>query len=77
MLPEQDPLGFLVHVDVDSVVGGGYGFAAEPPAISTVLTGTANVEHLERNVAALLGPPLPEPDAARLRAVFGDLMEPA
>jgi aryl-alcohol dehydrogenase-like predicted oxidoreductase len=74
-LPEQDPLGFLVHGDVDSVVSAGYRFAAEPPAISTVLTGTANLHHLERNVAALLRPPLPEADSARLRALFGDLVE--
>ena len=38
-------------------------------------TGTANVEHLERNVAATLGPPLPEADAARLRELFGGLVE--
>jgi L-galactose dehydrogenase len=76
-LPEYDPLGFLVHGEVDSVVSAGYRFAAEPLAVSTVLMGTANIQHLECNVAALLGPPLSEPDAARLRAVFGDLMEPA
>src|SRR5207249_3591875 len=76
-LPEHDPLGFLVHDDVDSVVSAGYRFAAEPPSISTVLTGTANVAHLERNVAALFGPPLPEPDGARLRTLFGDLMAAA
>jgi L-galactose dehydrogenase len=76
-LPEHDPLGFLVHGEVDSVVSAGYRFAAEPPAISTVLTGTANIEHLEHNVAALLGPPLPEPDGARLRTLFGDLAEAA
>jgi L-galactose dehydrogenase len=76
-LPEHDPLGFLVHGDVDSVVSAGYRFAAEPLAISTVLTGTANIEHLECNMAALLGPPLPEPDGARLRLLFVDLAEAA
>ena len=57
------------------MVSAGYRFAAEPPSISTVLTGTANVEHLERNVAALLGPPLPELDTNRLRALFVHLAE--
>jgi L-galactose dehydrogenase len=74
-LPERDPLGFLVHGDVDSVVSAGYRFAAAPEAVSTVLTGTANLEHLKRNVTALLGPPLPEEDAARLRALFVGLVE--
>jgi L-galactose dehydrogenase len=76
-LPAHDPLRFLVHGDVDSVVSAGYRFAAEPPAISTVLTGTANIEHLERNVAALLGPPLPQSDVERLRGLFGELAEAA
>jgi L-galactose dehydrogenase len=74
-LPAHDPLGFLVHGDVDSVVSAGYRFAAAPAAISTVLTGTANIEHLERNVASLLGPPLPEADGARLRGLFEALAE--
>jgi L-galactose dehydrogenase len=76
-LPDRDPLGFLVHGDVDSVVSAGYRFAAAPEAISTVLTGTADLEHLERNVAALLGPPLPKADAERLRGLFGHLAEAA
>jgi aryl-alcohol dehydrogenase-like predicted oxidoreductase len=74
-LPATDPLGFLVHGNVDSVVSAGYRFAVAPAAISTVLTGTANRAHLEKNVAALLAPPLPEADAARLRELFGDLVE--
>jgi L-galactose dehydrogenase len=74
-LPEHDPLGFLVHGEVDSVVSAGYRFAAAPEAVSSVLTGTANVEHLARNVAALLGNPLDAPDAARLHLLFRDLAE--
>jgi len=76
-LPGDDPLGWLVHGAVDSVISAGYKFAAEPPAISTVLTGTARVAHLEANVAALLGPPLPAADSARLRAALGHLAEGA
>lgn len=74
-LPDHDPLGFLVHGDVDSVVSAGYRFAAAPGAISTVLTGTANRDHLECNIAALLDKPLSESDTAHLRILFADLSE--
>jgi aryl-alcohol dehydrogenase-like predicted oxidoreductase len=74
-LAARDPLGFLVHGDVDSVVSAGYRFAAAPETISTILTGTANHAHLEQNVAALLGKPLDEPDVTRLRRLFGELVE--
>jgi aryl-alcohol dehydrogenase-like predicted oxidoreductase len=70
-LPEKDPLGFLVHGAVDSVVSAGYKFALDHPGVSTVITGTSRISNLERNVVALLGPRLPEADAQRLRALFG------
>jgi aryl-alcohol dehydrogenase-like predicted oxidoreductase len=76
-LPEKDPLGFLAHGGVDSVVSAGYKFALDHPGVSTVITGTSRVDNLERNVAALLGPPLPEADGQRLRALFGSLEEAA
>jgi L-galactose dehydrogenase len=76
-LPDDDPLGWLVHGDVSSVVAAGYRFALDHPAVSTVLTGTASLEHLEANVAALLGPPLPPEDKRRLASLFAHLAEPA
>jgi aryl-alcohol dehydrogenase-like predicted oxidoreductase len=74
-LPTTNPLGWLVHDEVDSVISAGYKFAADHPAVSTVLTGTSNVEHLEENVAALAGPFLPGPDRQRLIELFGGVAE--
>ena len=74
-LPERDPIGWLVHDDVDSVVSAAYKFAADHPAISSVITGTSSLEHLDSNIAALEEPRLPEEDSARLKCLFGDIAE--
>jgi aryl-alcohol dehydrogenase-like predicted oxidoreductase len=74
-LTGDDPLGWLVHGEVDSVVSAGYRFAADHPAVSAVLIGTGSIAHLEANVASLLGSPLPAADKDRLRALFGHLDE--
>ena len=74
-VPAQDPLGWLVHGDVDSVVSAAYKFAADHPAVHSVITGTSSVSHLEANIAALEGPRLSGGDGARLRGLFGDIAE--
>ena len=74
-VPGEDPLGFLVHDDVRSIVDAGYRFGAAHDAVSTVLIGTGNVEHLEANVASVLGPPLPAEDMKRLRDLFAHVIE--
>jgi predicted aldo/keto reductase-like oxidoreductase len=74
-LPSIDPLGWLVHGDVDSVITAGYKFAADHPAISTVITGTAIIEHLEDNAAALEEPSLEEGDKRRLIELFAEIAE--
>ena len=71
----MNPLGWLVHDKVDSIVDAGYKFAAGHPAISTVLTGTSSVKHMDDNVRALEDPTLPEEDRDRLQQVFGDIDE--
>lgn len=70
----DDPLGFLIHEGgADSLLDATYRFARHETGADVVLFGTGNLDHLEANVASLLKPPLPEADAARLRALFGHL----
>lgn len=72
-LPDDGPLAWLLHDGVDSVTTAAYRFAAGHPAVSCVLTGTANTAHLEANVRGILGGALPDADRQRLLAVFGPL----
>ena len=74
-VPEDDPLGWLVHDDVDSVISAAYKFAAEHPAVSTVITGTSQIAHLEANAAALEKPSLSAADSQRVKDLFGDIVE--
>ena len=74
-LPDNDPLGWLVHGDVDSVISAAYKFAADHRAVSTVITGTASIAHLEANAAALESPSLPEDDTRRIEKLFGNIVE--
>ena len=73
--PDQDPLGWLVHGDVESIPAAAYRFALEPAAVSTVLTGTANADHLRSNIRAMEQGPLPRADRERLQQIFGHLDE--
>jgi aryl-alcohol dehydrogenase-like predicted oxidoreductase len=72
-LPDKAPLDWLVRGEVDSVSSAAYKFAAEHEGVSCVLTGTANQHHLEQNVAAVLGPPLPAEDRQKLLKLFGPI----
>ena len=71
-LDENDPFGWLVQDGVESVIDAGYRFAAMHPGISTVITGTSNVAHLEENARALNAATLPEADHKRLVQIFGN-----
>jgi L-galactose dehydrogenase len=69
-VPDEGPLDWVLGPGVESLADAAYRFASESPAVSTVLTGTASVEHLEDNVRSILRPPLPEATSQRLRDTF-------
>jgi L-galactose dehydrogenase len=72
-VPDDAPLDWLVRDGVPSVPAAAYKFAAGHPGVSCVLTGTANQHHLEDNVEAILGDPLPAADRERLVRAFGPI----
>ena len=45
-------------------------------SVSGDFSGTANVSRLADNINALNGPPMPEPDFARITALLGDIQDP-
>lgn len=69
-LPVTAPLDWLLHDGIERVTDAAYAYAAATPLVHSVLTGTASVDHLRQNVAAVLGPTIPEADCARLKAIF-------
>jgi hypothetical protein len=72
-LPDDDPLGWLVHDGTPSVQAACYRYVAGQPGVSTVLTGTFDPAHLAQNAAAVEAGALPIGDRDRLRAMFGHL----
>jgi aryl-alcohol dehydrogenase-like predicted oxidoreductase len=69
-VPDDGPLDWVLGAGVESIADAAYRFAAESPAVSTVLTGTANLEHLDDNARSILAAPLPEATSERLRNTF-------
>lgn len=67
---DADPLGWLLGPWASSMAEVGYKFAAAHPAVSTVLTGTGRLEHLQANAQAILGTPLPATLVEGARALF-------
>jgi L-galactose dehydrogenase len=61
--------------DSSELIRKGYQFAAEPPAVTTVISGTSSIAHLEANVAALDGT-LAQEESKRLRTVLADSASP-
>lgn len=74
-LAESDaPLDFLVHEGgAASLTEAAYRFARHSAGVDVVLFGTGSEAHLRANVAALLRPPLPDADLAKLFELFGSV----
>jgi L-galactose dehydrogenase len=67
----DDPVDFLTVKGVaGSLAEAAYRFCRHTPGIDVVITGTGSLGHLEENLRAIGGPPLPEAAVARLRAIF-------
>ena len=49
----EHALDWLSYGEPSELIRKGYQFAAEPPEITTVITGTADIKHLEDNVSAI------------------------
>ena len=64
-------LDWLSGGDPSELIRKGYQFAAEPEAVTTVISGTSRIAHLERNVAALEGT-LSDEESEKLIAAYGD-----
>jgi L-galactose dehydrogenase len=65
------PLDWLLDEHTPSIAAAAYKFAAAHPAVGSVLTGTASLDHFESNLQAILGSPLPTAKVQRVQDVFG------
>ena len=74
-LPEDDPLGWLLDEDTPSLIDAAYRYVANQPAVSTVMTGTTNIDHLEDNVATMHKSSLSPDKVERLRRLFNHIDE--
>jgi len=68
-------LDWLSKGDSAELIRKGYQFAAEPPEITTVISGTSSIAHLEANVAALDGT-LTDEEFSKLKSAYGDSASP-
>ena len=68
-------LDWLSGGDLAELIRSGYQFAAEPEAVTTVISGTSSIAHLEANVAALDGT-LTKEALTRLKTDYGESASP-
>ena len=68
----HDPLGFLLG-DCATLTEAAYRYCRHIPGVNVVLTGTSQRAHLQQNIVAIEGPPLPEHDLRSVEAIFGQV----
>lgn len=69
-LPEENPLDWLLDEHAPTLAAVGYRFAVAHRAVSSVLAGSLNLEHLKANAAAVCAPAMPAEQIARVRRIF-------
>jgi predicted aldo/keto reductase-like oxidoreductase len=74
-LSAGDPLTTWIKAGPAALAANGIKFAAANHAVHTIVTGTANIDHLESNVKAILDPGLSPEIHNKLRAIYGALRE--
>jgi L-galactose dehydrogenase len=71
----ENALNWLSGGDSSELIRKGYQFAAQPPEVTTVISGTSSIAHLESNIAALDGT-LTDEEFAKLKSGYGDSASP-
>jgi L-galactose dehydrogenase len=69
-LPDESPLDWLLDAHGPDLPAAAYRYVVAHPAVTSVLAGTLNLEHLRANAAAVCAPAMPESQLARLRSIF-------
>lgn len=76
LVGKDNPLDFLIHTDggATNILDAAYRYGRHEPGADVVLFGTGSVDHMKSNVASILAPALPEADRAKVRELFGHLV---
>lgn len=70
----SDPVGFLLGPETSVTLSeAAYRFCRHSPGVNVVLTGTGNRGHLEDNISAINGEPLPALVLHKLSSIFGSV----
>ena len=76
LVGKDNPLDFLIHANggAANILDAAYRYGRHEPGADVVLFGTGSVDHMKSNVVSILAPALPEADRAKVRELFGHLV---